>query len=52
MTVAELAKQAGVSRFIVYKRIHEIEAVEGKTRMPTLEECKKRKQGRPIKYGG
>lgn len=50
MTVKELAEKAGVSRELVYKRIHEIEKQEGKTRMPTLDELKYKKHGRPLKF--
>lgn len=49
MTVQELAKKAGVSRELVYRRMYAIEKKEGKVRMPTLEELKPRKAGRPIK---
>ena len=42
--VIELAKRAGVSKITVYARMREL------GRLPTEEECKPRKGGRPRKY--
>lgn len=41
-----LAEKSGVSKVTVYHRIHEIYRKEGKFRLPTLAELKKRKAGR------
>lgn len=44
MTVKEIAQAAGVSEATVYKRAKQL------GRMPTVEEVKERKNGRPCKY--
>lgn len=46
MTVKELAELANVSMTTVYKRAKEL------GRLPTVEELKPRKHGRPQKYKG
>ena len=49
-TIKDLALRAGVSRTTVYNRAKEIASIEGKPRLPTLEEVKPRPSGRPRKY--
>lgn len=50
ISIKEYAKQNGVSFVTVYKRMKEIFEKEGKFRLPTAEELKKRNGGRPRKY--
>lgn len=47
-SVNEYAKLMGVSRVTIYKRINEIEKIEGVKRLPRKDEIKK-KNGRPRK---
>lgn len=49
ISIREYAEQNGVSFVTVYKRIAEIQKKEGKYRLPTKEELKARKGGRPRK---
>lgn len=50
MTVVEYAKANGVTVTVLYRRMREILIKEGKKRLPTPEELKRRKAGRPRMY--
>ena len=50
ISIREYAKQNGVSFVTVYSRMKEIYKRERKYRLPTPEELKQRKSGRPRKY--
>jgi len=50
ISVKEYAKRNGVCHATVYSRMKEIFKKEGKFRLPTAEELKPKKSGRPIKY--
>ena len=48
--IKKYAEKHGVSPAIVYRRIHEIYEKEKEFRLPTAEELKPRKNGRPFKF--
>ena len=50
ISIREYAKQNGVSFVTVYSRMKNIYEKEGKYRLPTADELKRKPTGRPRKY--